>query len=113
MWCLSYGEIPDRKRFIEYAEKHMPYPMKITDGAEWQALATAINQGIDSRLEAISCEERAYGQTGSGHLTIKDAASMHTLIRRLVEGVENWDDEDPAGMDLVSCILRTLEIEWG
>jgi hypothetical protein len=122
MWSLSYGTVPDRERFLTHCAARVDeggepdpvdtYPMKIVNQGEWSALASAINQRIDAHLEAVVCEERAYGQTGSGYLTIKDPGSLHTLIRRLVDGA-SWDEDGPdPGLDLASSILYTIGIEW-
>ena len=109
MESMTYGVLPERAGFVERCEDRMPYPMKIVDPDEWSALESAINVGIDAHLEAIACEE-----TGPGRLTIEDAGSMHTLLRRLIEASESedWSDGPPAGLDLASAILSTLGYEW-
>ena len=78
MWSMTYGIVPERERFLAHVaarrdEDGAPdplttYPMVIVDSAEWDAIKTAVNQGIDSHLEAImfsymeigraSCRER-------------------------------------------------------
>ena len=77
--------------------------MVIKSDREWQFLVNAINQGIDSHLEAISVEQNG------NKLAILDSDSLHTLLRRLIE---TDDYEDEGAIDLASCILYTLNIEW-
>lgn len=78
------------------------YPMVIRDKAEWQALAAAWNQGIDSHLEAIT--ERSEACSGTGSVNVHPE-ELHTLLRRLYEsgGEDAWS--------LRSGILTTLGIE--
>jgi hypothetical protein len=122
---MTYGVLPERERFLAHCAARTDddgepdpveaYPMKIVDDGEWAALAAAVNQGIDSHLEAVACEERAYGHSGAGYLTVLDAGSLHTLIRRLIETAD-WsacgEDDTPPGLALASNILDTIGIEW-
>ncbi len=64
--------------------------------ADLETIAKIVNQGI----EAVFCE-----QNGT-EITIKDSASMRTLLRRCVES----DDENAS--DLASSIMTTLDYEW-
>lgn len=104
MAIMNYGELPSKDYFVEKMGEHFPYPMELT-GSDVPLVVDAINAGIDSYLEAIFWEEFA-GHPHKFCLRIKDAASMYTLLRRLVE--KGTD----VAMDFVNCILYTLEIEW-
>jgi hypothetical protein len=108
---MSYGTLPDREAFIAHVEPQLSdgvYPMRIASQREWADVARAINQGIDAHLEAVSCE----ADHTTGRLVIKGAASLHTLIRRIVEDGESWSDPDASGMGLASAIMSTLGYEW-
>lgn len=135
MWSMSYGTVPDRAKFLEHCAKRVDddgepdpltsYPMELVDSGEWEAVKRAVNRGIDSHLEAVSVSgvrivDRKVGEriiARAGRVVIDDPGSLHTLIRRLVEGSGELDpganegSGDP-GLDLVSAILYTLDIEW-
>lgn len=116
MISMTYGTIPEREAFIAHVEPQLSggvYSMRIVNGREWADLARAINQGIDAHLEAVICE----ADHTTGRLVIKGAASLHTLVRRVVEDEDSWCDdpdasEDVSGVGLVSTILGTLGYEW-
>ncbi len=98
---------------IRQAMNGKPFPMSLTSKKEIAAVIRAVNQGIDSYLEACYCPSRGdrYGQgdrrVGDIILTSTlecnvSVESLPTLLRRLSE------DEDEAGMDLANCILTVL-----
>lgn len=80
-----------------------PYPVECWAGSpDFEAICTACNQGIDSRLEAIFVK-----QSGGGRERVRfefEAASIPVLVRRLMEGDENAES-------LASGICETLGIE--
>jgi len=90
-----------------------PYTMSLTDRDEVQAVITAVNQGIDSHLEACFCPDRGdryeIGKRMAGRLVlchtlecVVSADSLPVLLRRLFElGTD-------AGETIASDILMTL-----
>ena len=122
MRTMTYGTVPERADFVEAAGEIVPFEMVFRGRLEWEAMVQAINQGIDSHLEAIQVEEGPEGK-----LTIKDAESLHTLVRRLTEihngegpargrygaPTEYSDEEyrDEAGA-IAGDILCYVNIEW-
>ena len=96
---MTWGVMPDRDEFKTKVADHSPYQMKLV-GDDFGACTEAINQGIDSHLEAVFFEQD--GQ----RITILDAGSLHTLVRRLSEM------DDDAAMSLASAIMDTLGYEW-
>lgn len=114
MESLTYGTLPERDAFIAATAEHFPYPMGLVIQEEVSAVAAAVNQGIDAHLEIVDC---AQFDDGVPHfprwgLTIKDAGSMHTLIRRLIKADTEMSCEEGSPHDLCSCILSTLDYEW-
>jgi len=71
---------------------------------EYQAIGTAVNQGIDSRLEAVTDMKQGRDSRGAPEFTFT-TDDMLVILRRLAES-----DDDNA-MSLRSCILETLGIE--
>lgn len=134
MWSITYGTVPDRERFLSHCAARLDddgesnpvgaYPMEIVNPIEWEAIKAAVNQGIDSHLEAVAFSgadivprSTRSGRVicNAGHITISDPGSLHTLIRRLVEAADCGDpsdNENPPVLDLVSSVLYTLGIEW-
>jgi len=107
---IKYQQI---RRAME-KEKTLLYPMSLV-GAEVDAVRRAVNQGIDSHLEACSIAERGdsyeWGnrKIGDKILTVTleckvSPESLPTLLRRLTE----QDDEEGTGSSLVESILLTL-----
>lgn len=90
-----------------------PYPISCWPGSEdFQALATAINVGIDAHLEAVTFEQGA-DHRGAPRFTIA-VESLPVLIRRLLEGDGIAADDEEAwnsALDLASGICQTLNIE--
>lgn len=58
------------------------YSMRLRSKGRWACLAEAWNQGIDSRLEALTERSRADASTGE---VIVHPLELKTLIRRLME----------------------------
>lgn len=80
-----------------------PHPIECHQGADWYAIAAAINQGIDSHLEAIQYT-RTIGSHGRERVVF-NPESIPALVRRLMEsGEENAES-------LASGICETLGIE--
>lgn len=71
---------------------------------DYQALVAAVNQGIDSHLEAVTGMKQGTDSRGSPEFTFT-TDDMLVILRRLGES-----DDDNA-MFLRSCILETLGIE--
>jgi hypothetical protein len=95
---LTYGTLPDDLSIDE------PYAMSLNAPDE-ALVASIINQGIDSHLEAVSVDDR--GIRDHHHdIDIRDTASLRCFLRRLVE---RGDDE---ALDFASYILSTLNYEW-
>lgn len=81
-----------------------PYTIECHDNsADFRSIAKAINEGIDSHLEAIEFTE-SIGEHGKSKLTIA-SQSVPVLVRRLMES----DDEN--SLSLASGICSTLGIE--
>jgi hypothetical protein len=81
-----------------------PYPIEAHQGTEtFRALVSAINQGIDSHLEAIQFTQDmgAYGRLK----IVIEPQTLHVLVRRLMES-GNEEAES-----LASGICETLDIE--
>jgi hypothetical protein len=90
-----------------------PFTMSLTDQDEIQAIIAAVNQGIDSHLEACYCPDRGDryegGQRKAGKLvfchTLECSVSpdsLPVLLRRLCES------DGEAGMRLAGDILAVL-----
>jgi len=90
-----------------------PYTMSLTDRDAIQAVSEAVNQGIDSHLEACFCPERGDqyegGERKAGKLTIcrtldccVSVESFPVLLRRLFES------GNEAASSLARDILTTL-----
>lgn len=79
------------------------YKVETHNGADFEALQTAVNQGIDSHLEAVQFAEFKgdYGRRGFNFTP----DTLPVLVRRLME-----DGNDDA-QSLASSICSTLEIE--
>lgn len=79
-----------------------PYLMSLA-GVDRTDCMKAVNQGIDSHLEACFVPERGdkFQDDGAKLICLISPESMPVLIRRLLEN----------GSDLASCICYTLNIE--
>ena len=104
---------------IRKAMNGEPFTMSLTDADEIKAVITAVNQGIDSYLEACFCPDRGDqydgGRRKAGKLILcrtlecsVSPESLPVLLRRLS------DSDDEAGNRLASDILMVLGInEYG
>jgi hypothetical protein len=95
-----------------------PYTMSLTGTDEIRAVIEAVNQGIDSHLEACFCPDRGDryegGSRKAGKLTIcrtleccVSVESLPTLLRRLFE-LDGDEVTVEAATSLGSDILMTL-----
>ena len=100
---FSFGDTPETL-IKAAANSQCPkgYPMTIKGQHEWSAIAQAVNQGIDSHLEAIT--ERSAFDASTGECLVHPN-ELHVLLRRFYEdgGDEAWS--------LRGDILGTLGIE--
>ena len=109
---FSFGECPDpiiQQACLDQCENG--YPMTIKDPVEWGWIATAVNQGIDSHLEALTNRSTFNNGTCLIH-----PEELHVLCRRLLEmGWNETEDQIQGRADsphsLRSAILTTLDIE--
>ena len=97
------------------ANKQCPNGFNIStrSESEYDAIARAWNQGIDSHLEAITERSSTIQTDGRAYFTIHPD-ELHVLVRRLMEDPENetWDAsrENPPGEDLAFGICNVLGI---
>ena len=98
---------------IRNAMNGEPFTMSLTDTDEIEAVIDAVNQGIDSHLEACFCPERgdeySGGKREAGRLVLCRTLdctispdSLPVLLRRLLDG------DDEAGYRLANDILNVL-----
>ena len=103
---------------IRQAMNGEPYPMSLVSKEEITAVVKAVNQGIDSHLEACNCPERGdsyiagkryIGNTVVAHTLecVVSVESMPTLLRRLFEN-DNEGEGEGEGSSLAESILDTL-----
>lgn len=104
---------------VRDAMKGEPFTMSLTDKHEVAAVVAAVNQGIDSHLEACFVPERGdtygAGERKAGELVVcrsmdceVSVESLPVLLRRLFE-LEHEDTEVmDAGRGLADCILAVL-----
>ena len=108
---LTYGTLPSRMDIIracaESAHLGRVDYFQIGNVRALPKIVEAINQGIDSHLEAVSflTSYNHYNQTCIS-ITVE---TLHTLVRRLVDMCDAGDED--AG-DEASAILASLDIEW-
>lgn len=99
-----------------------PFPMSLTDTDEIKAVIAAVNQGIDSHLEACFCPSRGDryegGKRKAGKLVLcrtlectVSVESLPTLLRRLCESDLGDTEAESAGMRLAADILMVLGID--
>ena len=102
MKSYSYGCTPAAE-ITKACKAQCPngYNMTIRSQREWKVIAHAVNQGIDSHLEAFT-QSTFNSQTGE---CLIHPEELHTFLRRLDES--NVED----GMSLRVDILSTLGIE--
>lgn len=95
-----------------------PYSMSLTGTDEIRAVIEAVNQGIDSHLEACFCPDRGDryegGRRKAGKLTLcctleccVSVESLPTLLRRMFE-LDGDEEMVDAAMSLAGDILLTL-----
>jgi hypothetical protein len=94
-----------------------PYTMSLTDTNEIKAVVAAVNQGIDSHLEACYCPGRdrfEVGKRTAGKLVLchtlecrVSPESLPILLRRLYE-LDTEEEVSEAGVSLADAILLTL-----
>jgi len=103
---------------VRAAMDGQPYTMSLTDTDEIRAVIEAVNQGIDSHLEACFCPDRGDryegGRRKAGKLILcrtleccVSVESLPTLLRRLFE-LDGDDQTVDAAMSLGGDILLTL-----
>ena len=111
---------------IRTAVANEPFTMSLTDEDEIRAVISAVNQGIDSHLEACFCPDRGDryegGKRKAGKLVLCrtlecsiSPESLPVLLRRLCESDLGGDAEvQSEGNRLASDILMCLGInEYG
>jgi len=110
---------------VRKAMKDEAYPMSLTEAKEIQAIVLAVNEGIDSHLEACNSPDRGDSyqpgkrMAGSRCITttlecVVSAESLPVLLRRLFN-LKTDDDSDGGLRDtaesLAEDILMTLGID--
>lgn len=96
-----------------------PFTMSLTDTDEIKAVIAAVNEGIDSHLEACFCPDRGDryegGKRRAGKLVLcrtlecsVSPESLPVLLRRLCESDLGATDAESAGMRLAGDILMVL-----
>ena len=111
---FSFGDCPDD--LIKKAcnsQCPMGYTMTIKTQDWWSEIAEAVNKGIDSHLEALTCRSTFDNSTGVCNVHPDE---LHVLLRRLLD--QGWDQTEDQIEGLVdsphslrSAILDTLGIE--
>ena len=89
LMTLTFGEFPDN--VLEIMEPHCPFYMGLR-GEDFRSVERAINQGIDSYLEAVQ-----FTQTGN-RVDVTDAASVRAAFARVVATF--------GGVDIERSVLR-------
>ncbi len=100
---MTWGTIPPLSKFKNTLTE---YSMELVKD-DFDFVQQAINQGIDSHLEAVHWKSlRHTSDTGKTSIVIKELTSTLTLVRRLSEM------EEERARDLATGIMYTLGIEW-
>ena len=86
MTTLTYDTIPDGLTL------HEPYTMQLNRD-DFELVATIVNQGIDSHLEAVFTAQRG------NEIDILDTQSMRTFLRRCLESSDDRLDEQMPSVD--------------
>lgn len=103
MQPLTYGALPD---VLVVGET---YNMELVGEAR-EVVARAINQGIDSHLEAVCFDQYDASNTVASRLGLNiEPGSVRVLLRRLVE---QWHGGCEESGSLAGDILGTLGYEW-
>jgi len=103
MDTYTFGTCPEH--VIKTAVKEQcpdGYPMGNISQEDWTPIANAVNQGIDSHLEAITTRSKFNPNERKCNIHPEE---LHVLLRRLFE------DGSEEAWDLRSSILFTLDIE--
>jgi len=106
---------------VRQAMANEPFTMSLTDSDEIKAVIAAVNEGIDSHLEACYCPDRGDryegGKRRAGKLVlcqtlecVVSPESLPTLLRRLCESDLGDADVEAEGNRLASDILMCLGI---
>lgn len=134
MISLTWGTLPDREAFLAHVTDPTQIdtldpdelgPLFPEDGFEigfgcdagfFERYRRAVNEGIDSHLEAVSHDTRKVSRSRLGGETVesivRDPESMHTLLRRMLEHAENLDCPDE-GRCAGDCEYETAMREVG
>jgi hypothetical protein len=113
-WSDKLGET-----ITECAKAQCPdgYPITmIPHGLQWDSLTRAINEGIDSHLEAVMFEQIEEPHRISAFNKIKITVTpdtLHALVRRLMEYNDGTNEDggmSNESQQLAACICDTLEI---
>lgn len=113
MGPYSAGTTPDNwVRALAHAQCPDGYAMVIRSQEQWEAIANAVNVGIDAHLEAFV---RSQFDATTGEVCVHPE-EVHVLVRRLwgvFESAEADANVDAAceAYDLRSAILSTLGVE--
>lgn len=116
MCSIDTGSATVTYETVRAAMNGQPFPMSLTDADEIRAVIDAVNQGIDSHLEACFCPSRGDqyddGRRMAGRLVlcrslecVVSPESLPVLLRRLCESASE------AGDRLASDILTVLGID--
>lgn len=99
----SFGMTP-KEVITKRCQEQCPdgYPMCIRSRGEWAIIAQAVNEGIDSHLEAVTVRSSFDSTTGK---CLVHPEELHVLLRRLSES------ESAEAWSLRVGILSTLDIE--
>jgi len=110
---------------VRQAMANEPFTMSLTDSDEIKAVIAAVNEGIDSHLEACYCPDRGDryegGKRRAGKLVlcrtlecVVSVESLPVLLRRLSESDLSDPEVEAEGNRLASDILMCLGInEYG
>lgn len=102
--------VPVTYRAVREAMNGAMFPFTVRNRNEVNAVIAAVNQGIDSHLEACNCPEESDGYTpdGRGLDCIVSEHSLPVLLRRLYELDTGDEAVNDAGMSLASSIMTCL-----
>ena len=100
---------------VRLACKGEPFTMSLVDRDEINAVIKAVNQGIDSHLEACNCPQRGDSYQ-AGKRMIGDIVTCRTLeciisVESLPVLIRRLTEEDEAGEMLADAILSCLTNE--
>ena len=117
---LSWGEIPSiaafRKQLAAFRDDEGRPALPMVFGV-WpdDVLVDAINEGVDSHLEAVQFKQGRDSQ-GRIKITIDEPASLRTLVRRLAERVLVSEEDESAESEQAGSwatdIMGAAGFEW-